>query len=193
MYRLPHILFVALYLFLAPAVIAGAQEFGLYNSLKGIGASVRLPEKDGIFHTVNAYVDIYGVATSRCSYPGYKMNVSRQYVCRRFQRDGYSVAFYAGPGISLGYVRDHDKGRGFDLTSLMADNEGFALAVSGDAGFFFDFGRNVFLDLSWTAEAGIHLRRNESERSYKASSLSLYNNGFLQAIYPQLTILFRFR
>ena len=107
MYRLPHILFVALYLFLAPAVIAGAQEFGLYNSLKGIGASVRLPEKDGIFHTVNAYVDIYGVATSRCSYPGYKMNVSRQYVCRRFQRDGYSVAFYAGPGISLGYVRDH--------------------------------------------------------------------------------------
>lgn len=193
MYRLAHILLLALALFWAPAFSAGAQEFGLFNSPKGIGASVHLPEKDGIFHTANAYVDIYGVATSRCSYPGYKMNVSRQYVCRRFQKEGYSVSFYAGPGISFGYVRDHDKGRGFDLTSLMADNEGFALAVSGDAGFLFDFGSNVFLDLSWTAEAGIHLRRNETEKSYKAASLSLYNNGLIQAIYPQLTVLFRFK
>ena len=190
---MPHILLSALLLILAPAFLAGAQEYGLFNSPKGVGASVRLPEKDGIFHTVNAYVDIYGVATSRCSYPGYKANISRQYVCNRFERDGFSVSFYAGPGLSVGYVRDHDKGRGFDLTSLMADNEGVALALSGDAGFFFDFGRNVFLDLSWTAEAGIHLRRNEAEKTYNAASLSLYNNGLLQALYPQLTIYFRFR
>lgn len=190
---MPHILVATLALLLAMTLPAGAQEFGLFSSPKGVGGSVRFPEKDGIFHTAHAYVDIYGVATSRCSYPGFKANFSRQYVCRRFQRDGYSVAFYAGPGISLGYVRDHDKGRGFDLTSLMADNEGFALAVSGDAGFFFDFGRNVFLDLSWTAEAGIHLRRNEAEKKYTAASLSLYNNGLLQAIYPQLTVYFRFK
>lgn len=193
MYRIPHILLSALALILAPAFFAGAQEYGLFNSPKGVGASVRLPEKDGIFHTVNAYVDIYGVVTSRCSYPGYKANISREYVCSRFERDGFSVSFYAGPGLSVGYVRDHDKGRGFDLTSLMADNEGVALALSGDAGFFFDFGRNVFLDLSWRAEAGIHLRRNEAEKTYNAASLSLYNNGLLQALYPQLTIYFRFR
>ncbi|MBO4671932.1 MAG: hypothetical protein J5640_08875 [Bacteroidales bacterium] len=190
---MPHILLAALALCFASPFIAGAQELGLFSSPKGIGASVHFPEKDGIFHTLHAYVDIYGVATSRCSFPGYKANFSRQYVCGRFQRDGYSIAFYAGPGLSLGYVRDHDKGRGFDLTSLLADNEGMALAISGDAGFLFDFGRNVFLDLSWTAEAGIHLRRNEAEWQYDAASMSLYNNGLLQAIYPQLTILFRFK
>ena len=127
---MPHILLAALALCFASPFIAGAQELGLFSSPKGIGASVHFPEKDGIFHTLHAYVDIYGVATSRCSFPGYKANFSRQYVCGRFQRDGYSIAFYAGPGLSLGYVRDHDKGRGFDLTSLLADNEGMTPASS---------------------------------------------------------------
>ena len=102
------------------------------------------------------------------------------------------MTLYAGPGISFGYVHDHDKGRKlFDIGSLIANNDGFMFAVSGDAGCRFDFGKTIALDLSFTADAGLHVRRNEKEKSYEAASLSIYNNGLLQALYPQLTILFK--
>jgi len=170
---------------------AAAQELGVYNSIKGIGAQYRSGEKAGVFHSATAFVDIYGVPTSRCRYPGYRFNVTRQYMLRSIEGDKCVFSFYAGPGISFGLVRDHDKGRGFDLTSLIADNPGVMLALSGGAGCRFDFGRRVALDLSFTAEAGVHMRENEDEKSYSATSLSIYNNGLLQAIYPQLTILFK--
>ncbi|MBO6169681.1 MAG: hypothetical protein J6O51_06885 [Bacteroidales bacterium] len=176
---------------LFPTLEANAQEAGLFNSPKGIGLVFRSAEKADAFNNLTAYVDIYGVATSRCSYPGYKMNFSRLYVFSRKPHDGYSISLYAGPGLSAGYVRDHDKGRGWDISSLMSDNQGIMLGISGGAGCRFDFGTRVALDLSLTAEAGLHLRRNESEKNYSATNLSIYNNGLLQAIYPQLTFLLK--
>lgn len=173
------------------ATRASAQEAGVFNSIKGFGAYFSLPAKNGVFHSATAFVDIYGVATSRCSYPGYKLNLSRQYIIREFDKSPVHMRLYAGPGISLGMVHDHDKGRGIDLTSLISDNTGFMLAISGDIGCRFDFGSRVALDLSFMAEGGFHLREYEKEKNYSAASLSFYNNGVLQAIYPQLTILFR--
>ncbi len=170
-----------------------AQEAGLFSSPKGVGAVFRLPQKDNVFHSATFYVDVYGVITSRCSYPGYKLNLSRQYVFKRFQRDGYSMTLYAGPGISAGFVRDHDKRRGIDFSSLMSDNQGLMFALSGDAGCRFDFDGRVALDLSFTAEAGVHVRRNEREQNYPATYLSVYNNGLMQVLYPQLTILFNIK
>lgn len=104
---------------------------------------------------------------------------------------GVGYTFYAGPGVSTGVVRDHDKGRGFDLTSLISENPGFMFALSGNVGCRFDFGRKLSLDLSFLADAGIHVRVNEKEKSYTATSLSVYNNGFIQMFYPQLTILYK--
>lgn len=172
---------------------ARAQEVGVFNSLKGIGAAARFYDSPDAFVSAHFYVDIYGVVTSRCSYPGYKMNVSRQYVFARIPRNGYTMEFYAGPGLTAGYVRDHDKGRGWDLTSLTSDNQGWMVGISGDAGCRFDFGGAVALDLSLMAEAGAHFRRTENENTYNAVSSSIYNNGILQALYPQLTILFRLK
>lgn len=180
---------------LASAFCVGvsAQDAGVFNSPKGIGASVHFPEKDGVFHTATAYVDIYGIPSSRCSYPGYKANFSRQYSLKTWEKDGYCIKMYTGPGITAGFVRDHDKGRGIDMTSLTSDNQGVVFAASGDIGWLFDFGGLVSLDLSLTAEAGVHVRRNEKEKGYWSPSLSIYNNGFMQALYPQLTILFRLK
>jgi hypothetical protein len=107
--------------------------------------------------------------------------------------DGSRIRMFAGPGIGAGYVRDHDKGRGIDLTTLISDNPGLAFAASGDIGWRFDFGGFVSLDLSFTAEAGVHARRNEREKGYAATSLSIYNNGLMQAFYPQLSIVFKLR
>ena len=189
--KLGHILLLVF--FLGPAALpVGAQEYlGLFNSPKGFGASVRFAPREGVFHSATAFIDIYGVPSSRCSYPGIKANVSRYYSVGQAERGDIRFRFYAGPGISAGYVRDHDKGRGWDPSSLLGDNEGVALALSGGGGCLFDFGGRVSLDLSLTAELGTHIRRNEEEKGYFAPSLSIYNNGILQALYPQLTILFK--
>ncbi len=189
--KLRYIVLLVLFLGLA-APKSGAQEsLGIFNSPKGVGAAVRFPETGGIFYSATAFIDIYGVPTSRCSYPGFKANVSRFYVLEHTGRGAAQLTFYVGPGVSAGYVRDHDKGRGIDLVSLFGDNEGIALALSGGAGCRFDFDGRVSLDLSFTGELGVHVRRNEDERSYFSPSLSIYNNGIIQALYPQLTILFR--
>ena len=57
----------------------------------------------------------------------------------------------------------------------------------------FDFGGRVALDLSFATDAGLHIRRNEKEQKYMATSLSIYNNGLIQSFYPQLTILFKLK
>lgn len=174
------------------ALPSGAQEsVGLFNSPKGFGAQVRFPENDGIFHSALVFVDIYGVPTSRCSNPGIRVNASRNYILSRRQKGEIGMSFYAGPGVTLGYLRDHDKGRGIDMESLFGNKEGFAVALSGTGGCRFDFDGPVSLDLSFTADLGVHLRRNEVERGYFATNVSIFNNGIFQAFYPQLTILFR--
>ncbi|MBO4476104.1 MAG: hypothetical protein J5737_05250 [Bacteroidales bacterium] len=191
MYSRIHTVLLLVLLGLLPLRLQGQESVGLFSSLKGIGATVRLPESNGVFHTATAFVDIYGVATSRCSNPGLRFNVSRQYVIGRKSNGDVGFTFYAGPGITAGFVRDHDKGRGIDLVSLMADNEGVVAALSADAGCRFDFGGAVSLDLSFAGDLGVHIRRNEKENGYFAPSLSIYNNGWMQLLYPQITILFR--
>ena len=181
----------AFWLLAALCIPAWAQEAGFFNSPKGFGAQWRFPVHEGVFHSATAFADIYGIPTSRCSSPGFRFNFSRQYVFKELESDGVKFMLYAGPGISAGVVRDHDKGRGLDLTSLIGENPGFMLAISGDAGCRFDFGKRVALDLSFAADAGIHVRRNEKEGDYFATSVSIYNNGLIQIIYPQITVLFR--
>ena len=184
-----HIIVLVLFLSLF-ALPAGAQEsIGLFNSPKGFGAELRTRPSDGIFHSALAYVDIYGVVTSRCSYPGFRLNVSRQYIINSWERGDTRFTWYAGPGISTGYVHDHDKGRGIDLDSLLGENEGFVVALSADTGCRVDFPGRIAFNLSFTGDLGIHVRRYEKEKSYNAPGLSIFNNGLMQALYPQFTIL----
>ena len=193
MYGKLHIVLPLLILSLVCTPSAAQESFGLFSSPKGIGAQIRFPEQDGVFHSACAFIDIYGVATSRCSNPGLRFSVYRQYVLSRLQQSDVSLTFYAGPGATVGYVRDHDKGFGIDLKSLVSDNEGAVAAISGDAGCRFGFGGRVSLDLSFAADIGVHVRRNERESGYFAPSLSIYNNGWMQWLYPQLTFLFSFK
>lgn len=191
MYRRIHTAFVFVILSLMPLHLQGQESVGLFSSVKGIGATVRTRESGGVFHSATAFIDIYGVPTSRCSNPGMRFNVSRQYIIGRASRGDVAMTFYAGPGVTAGYVRDHDKGRGIDFTSLMSDNDGFMAALSADTGCRFDFGGQVSLDLSFAGELGVHVRRNEREHGYFATSLSVYNNGWMQLLYPQIIFLFR--
>ena len=186
-----HTLLLVFFLSLPVLPVRAQESLGLFNSPKGFGAQVRLAERNGVFHSAVAFIDIYGVPTSRCSNPGIRVNVSRDYIVSRRRSGDVTTSFYAGPGITLGYLRDHDKGRGIDMDSLFGNKEGVAIALSGNGGCRFDFDGPVSLDLSFMADLGVHIRRNEVEKGYFATNLSIFNNGIMQAFYPQLTILFR--
>ncbi|MCH5173158.1 MAG: hypothetical protein J1D85_02995 [Bacteroidales bacterium] len=192
-YRAFRISVFCIFLLLGRGFASSAQEAGVFNSPKGIGACLSTWSGGGNFCTLTAYADIYGVATSRCQYPGFRMNAMRQFTLRTLEANGMSMSFYAGTGLSAGYVRDHDKGRWVDLSSLVSDNPGVMLALSGDVGCHFDFGRSIGVDLSFTADAGVHIRRNEAEQAYRATSVSVFNNGLWQVFYPQFIIYFKLK
>lgn len=84
-------------------------------------------------------------------------------------------------------MRDAEIGKYEGTEFTLTRNPGFMAALSGTGGCHFDFNRNIALDLSFTAELGIHVRRDEKVNSM---DLNFYRNGLLQALYPQLSILF---
>lgn len=159
---------------------------GVFNSIKGVGATVRFPS--GMeFGNISLYAEIYGIPTGRCSTPGVKLCYSHNIILKGMEFETARLSFYAGPGVSVGYMRDAEIGKyeGTDFT--LARNSGFMAALSGTGGCLFNFSRNIALDLSFTAELGIHVRRDEKVHSL---NMNFYRNGLLQALYPQLSILF---
>lgn len=139
------------------------------------------------FENIALYAEIYGIPTGRCSSPGVKLCYSHNVILKRMEFETARLSFYAGPGVSAGYLRDAEIGKyeGTDFT--LTRNPGFMAALSGTGGCHFNFCRNIALDLSFTAEIGIHVRRDEKVHSL---NLNFYRNGLLQALYPQLSILF---
>lgn len=93
------------------------------------------------------------------------------------QSDQVDLHLYAGPGMSIGYVHDNKKG-----------NTGHIAALSGSISCTADFGRRITLNLGFSTEFGLHLRRDEN---FDIINLALYKNGLIQSFYPQLSILFR--
>lgn len=172
---------------LAFCMHADAQNIGigLFNSPKGFGISL---EQEGrkspdFFNSYTLFADIYGTCTSRTPHPGIKFNASRLYYLDAITGSEATFIFYVGPGISAGYVHDFEKDYLTDFYKALSKNAGAVLALSGTGGCRFSFNKAIMLDLSFTIEAGMHLRRENG-----STKLSLYKNGIFQTIYPQLTI-----
>ena len=187
MLRTCHTLLAAFSALLFFAAVASAQEVsaGVYNSVRGIGASVSIPSGEFDASSLTLFADIYGIPSGRTKIPGVKFNYTRQFVFRTIEYENTLFSFYAGPGVSAGYVFDHENGAFSDYDKPLLMNQGFMAALSGSAGCLFTFSRRVVLDLFWTVEGGIHIRRDETLGNI---DLRLYRNGLTQAWMPQLAI-----
>lgn len=163
-------------LFLQPAAKAGTPSIGIYNSLKGFGATVWVFPDIGPANTFTLYADIYGMPLGEIDKPGVKFNYSRNYAFATYDMGQTFLALYAGPGASLGYVYDNGK-----------SNPGIMAALSGTAGIHADFNRRISLSAGFSAEFGLHLR---NDRNFDIWNMSFYKNGFFQAWQPYLSILF---
>lgn len=176
--------------FICLCLRAGVPSAGIYNSFKGIGVTAQFngaSVKD--MHIAHLFGDFYGVPTGRAREVGIKFNYTRAYVFSEIPSEECIFKFYAGPGASLGYVRDYEHGYYENLSLHLKNNPGGMTSLSGTAGCIVDFSKKIFINLSWTAELGIHVRRNATTGK---TELNWYKNGIFQALYPQLSIMTEF-
>lgn len=180
-------LFIGLFLLLSAFNSAGQESpsLGVFNSPRGIGASLSFKDRyDNGFSSLSLYTDLYGIITGRCDEPGVKFNYSRNFPFVIFEMLGSSASIYAGPGVTLGYVKDYEPGYALSITK----HHGACVAVSGDLGLRLDFPRGVSLNFSLFAEFGIHFRQGED--AVHSNRVCLYKNGLEQCWWPVLSIFF---
>ena len=164
-----------------------AQDLGVFNSIKGIGLTFHQPVDETEFNSFTLFTEVYGIPTGRTGQVGVKFNYSRNIIFHQTDFENSLLSFYAGPGVSAGYLRDAEFGLHENHLVPLKHKPGFMLALSGTVGSHFHFRRKLSIDISFTADLGIHLRRDETLNSI---GLNLYKNGIFQALYPQVSILY---
>lgn len=165
---------------------AQPASLGVFNSLKGIGATVEIPRGENEFMSFVAFTEIYGIPTGRCDKPGVKARFSHNFIFKTFEQEATIFMLYAGPGVTAGYMRDFEVGRRIDKTLTLTHNPGLMAALCGSIGCRFSFESRIALDLSFTADLGIHARKDEALHNI---DVRMYRNGLMQAFYPELSIL----
>ena len=83
-------------------------------------------------------------------------------------------------------MRDFELGKRKDKSLVLTKKPGVMTALSGTGGARFSFSGRIALDLSFTLDLGIFVRRDEALNNF---DLNLYRNGLAQSLYPQLSIL----
>ena len=165
---------------------AQQTSVGLFSSPKGFRANVQFASsrKADAFHDLSLYADIYGVTMGKCLQPGIALNYTYAMVFHRFDWRGMDCRLYTGPGVSLGWVREHEPGL-FDPEVKYFLSPGGMAAVNAAFGIQVRCHERVRLDLRWEAQAGVFYRSDSSPQS---TTLSLFKNGIYRAIYPELVI-----
>ena len=147
---------------------------GMFHSLKGIGGSFRFGE----LNSLSIYADMEEVYAGRALYPGVRVSYLRPLeLAKRTAPDGSVFTFYAGPGMTGGYLRD--KGEWYGLMT------GISLA----AGFCVGLRERFILSLEVEGTAGFVLSKSSLLHTW---GVKLYKNGYRQALYPQLKLEYRF-
>lgn len=186
MYRPLGIALTAIAVMLSIYSNAQPASVGVYNSLKGIGATLEIPHGESEFTSIVAFTEIYGIPTGRCDSPGFKARYSHNFIFKTYEQEATIFMLYAGPGVTAGYMRDFELGRRIDKTLTLTHNPGLMAALCGSLGCRFSFESRIALDLSFTADLGIHARQNEELHNI---DVRMYRNGLMQAFYPELSIL----
>lgn len=174
-------LFSALILLTASAWQAPAQEYkslslGTFHSPKGLGVCMESQMEQGSFDSLDLIADIFGILRADYSTPGIKATYYRGIVLDHRHHDAYDWDFYAGPGVTLGYVRD--------IHEPFSAVAGMTGVIGGRMSFF---GKRIVICMEAGTDLAVELNRNNRYRNIK---LTLYKSGLLHSFYPQVRILY---
>lgn len=192
--NLKTIIAAAVLLLLLPACpTAAAQEkgLGLFVSPKGVGATFNLPsgKNPSSYNSFSVFADIYGMPMGKCYVPGYRAVYNRCNVIKEFSWRGADCYMYVGPGFSAGWVRDFEEGL-LDPEVKYFHSPGAMAGIGGTFGFNIRCRERLQLNLSWDVEVGVFYRHDNVMNNMV---LSIYRNGLIQLLSPQLTIIYTLR
>lgn len=163
----------------SPAQDFNSLSFGTFHSPKGLGLCIEAQQEEGSFDSLDIIADMFGILRGDYSTPGIKASYYRNIVLKHHHGDGCDADFYAGPGVTAGYVRDiHEP---FSAVAGMS-------GVIGGRMYF----SNKKLVICMEAGMDIALELNRNNR-YRNIDLSLYKAGIYHVFYPQVRILYRMK
>lgn len=172
-----HVVMVILLLqMLSSAALAQERslfDIGTFHSPKGFGLCAEFKVDSTSFNAVTVIADMHGVLTGEYPRPGVKATYTRDIVMRHFDKEGYFVDLYIGPGLTLGYARDINKP--YSLITGLA-------CVAGSR---FSFSTRLAVSIELCTDIALELTRNPR---YGNLDLSIYKSGIYHTIFPQLRI-----
>ena len=171
-------LIIAIILIRTSGFTVSAQDrnplsIGTFHSPKGFGICLEANSDSVSFDAATLIADMHGVLTGEHPRPGVKFTYTRNIILKHFDKEGYFVDLYAGPGLTAGYAHDISK-----PLCLIA-------GMSGVAGSRFTFSRNLSINIELCTDIALELCRNSR---YGNIDLSLYKSGINHFFFPQLRI-----
>ena len=166
------------------AVQAPAQEYkslslGTFHSPNGLGLCFQSQQEEKSFDSLDVIADTFGILRGDYSSPGFKATYYRGIILSQRHGEGCDADFYAGPGVTAGYVRDiHEP---FSAVAGMSGVIGGRL--------YFDSKRLV---VCFEAGLDLALEMNRNNR-YGNLNLTIYRAGIYHVFYPQVRILYRLK
>lgn len=152
-------------------------NIGSFHSPKGFGICLEKEYDFSTFDAITLIADMHGVLTGEHPRPGVKMTFTRNIIFKHYDKDGYIIDLYAGPGVTAGYARDIQK-----PYCLIA-------GLSGVLGGRFSFPTRLSVNIEVGSDIAIDITRNERMGNI---GISLYKSGIYHIVFPQLRIQYSF-
>ncbi len=159
--------------------VAAAQDrsAGLNLAYNEFSAFIGLPLEKNESLRLSLNLDMSGVISGEYLFPGISADAVYLFSFgSSLHAAGESSSFFAGPGISAGYVRN------------LPGSLGIMAALTGCFGFEYTFAVPVSLSVSLEPSIGIHI--NEDEFGYV--TMDFYKTGFFYSLLPHIGIKYRF-
>ncbi len=164
------------FLLLQIPLAAQVERVGVFNSRKGFGIALERRVNKLSYNTFTLFADMYGRYLTDEGHCGVKFNFTHSNILQGWKKGDADIYIFAGAGASAGYVHEF----GFPPEQYLP-----MCALSGKVGVFARLPGAIDLSLSFTGEAGICLDAG-------SDTLHIYAEGIQSAIWPELTIYFRF-
>ena len=156
---------------------AQPRTLGASFSYTGISVNYEhaLP-KDASFLEAGIKMHMSEMNADRASYPGVSASLTWNSILKQWKSSqGNTISFFAGPGATIGYEKDHKTA------------EGVFLGIKGRAGIECTFSRKIIISANIAPVIGSHIVYDNGLMSMK-----YYKNGLLYALVPEVSIKYAF-